>query len=530
MQSSAQGKTYFDLDGDEELRQSNSNDGPTLTWRGDPKVTLSDWTIMIVTNELQTCTYNVHKSVLCFGSRQSKFFARTMLNNSPKRSRKQGYSTTAPCTKVELNQRDADNFPIVLDYIYAPNNSMSSAGTVITAASTLTSPSLLPSSTDDTDCSHSNAGVEDINTANAVSLRFLARQFEVDSLTIAVNRFIQKDLSFRTGPTYLLRAYEYKDDRLLESAQRLCADNFEQLDMRALLKLPINLFRIMVKSLESYEEDNQSLSLYLSNVVCKYFEKHPKSLCAELLVELTDPLCMPYITSEASIGITALVKELDANDSALYWSSLVSLSRRCAKAVVQEYGWNDFSVNAAVDEYLGNGLHPQHQSETVSRVDNLLFATSFAAALEQAQDDYEDILMEQQRLEATVDMLRQTIESLEKTHQMKDDYMAKQQRIVEDAKKQIVSLKQQIGQVKRQQLKRPPAPTHSMNLAPLEKASPIHECRNRQTRVVSANLPPASPIKELVSPSQVGMSVHVNKRRAKELMTRDEMRTRSLLV
>jgi hypothetical protein len=36
----------------------------------------------------------------------------------------------------------------------------------------------------------------------------------------------------KVGSKYLMEASEYKDERLLESAQRLCTDNFEQLDVK----------------------------------------------------------------------------------------------------------------------------------------------------------------------------------------------------------------------------------------------------------------------------------------------------------
>jgi hypothetical protein len=69
------------------------------------------------------------------------------------------------------------------------------------------------------------------------------------------------------------------------------------------------------------------------------------------------------------------------NETEAHWTELVELAQHCAKAVVQEYGWNDFSVTAAVDEYLGTRERdPQSVAD-----DSLLFATSFAATLEQAQ-------------------------------------------------------------------------------------------------------------------------------------------------
>jgi hypothetical protein len=510
------GQTYFDAEGDNDAKASHSAESHCLTWRGDPNETGSDCTIVVVTSELQTSTFHVHKSTLCFGSRKSKHFANCFISNSvDKRKRKN--RNVVPTAKVELDQRDADNFPILLDFIYAPPAYISSNGTVVTAASTLSlaqsTPSLATAATDE-DCSFA-AAIEDITTENAVSLRSLAKKFEVDSLILIVNRFIQKDLNFKTGPHYLSMAAEYRDARLMNSAQHLCAENIEQISSKALLRLPAHLFRIVIKSLESFEEDNRDLSYYLSEIVCRYLEKHPKSLCAGLLLELTDPLLMPYIASEAAIGYTALIKELDSDDVKTHWNGLVSLSRRCAKSVVQEYGWSDFSVTAAVDEYLGNNKEKKIEFDGSHHVDSLLFATSFAAALSQAQDDHEAILVEQERMETIVQALQNAVTILEQSNVRKDEHMAKQQWAIEEAKKQIFNMKDQIEQVKQQnrareqQQRSPPSP----HLHYSDEVSSI-----------------ASPMMELMSPSQVGSDIPAKKnRKIKELRTKNQMRARSII-
>ena len=502
---SSPGMTYFDLDGDKQIKPSNSEDsGPiAFTWRGDPNETMSDYTIVVVTNELQTSTYHVHKSALCFGPRHSKYFAQIMLNSSTDKWKKKSRSVV-PSTKVELDQRDANNFPIFLDWIYAPCANLSSNGTVVTAASTMSSPSLVTVGTDD---SSSNAVFDELTTENSVSLRFLAKRFDVDSMMLVVNRFIQKDLNFKTGPTYLSSAAEYNDSRLMDAAQRLCAENIEQISSKSLMRLPPHLFRIVIKSLESFEEDNNELSIYLSEIVCRYLEKYPESLSASLLLELTDPLLMPCIASEAAIGYTALIKELKSDDVQTHWKGLVSLSRRCAKAVVQEYGWSDFSVGAAVDQYLGT---KENGADAAKNVDSLLFATSFAAALDQAQDDHEEILIEQDRLEKMVNQLFETVTSLEKSNSRKDEHLAKQQWAIEEAKKQIVSMKKQIGDTKRN------------NAVQRSNPSPNYP--------VNDEVSMTSPLTELVSPSQVGLNVHEKKnRKMQELRTKTEMRARSII-
>jgi hypothetical protein len=350
MSMSTSGESYFGIEELGSKSLAEDQDVP-LTWRGDPSETMSDLTIVVVTNELQTMTYHVHKSVLCYGPRQSRYMSRIILNHqssSSSSSQKKSKHRSTRTTKVELDQRDADNVPILLDFIYAPCSYNSCNGTVATSASTITTPSLLTAPSED--CS---LVLEDITHHNAVSLRHLARTFEIDSLMLAVNRFIQRDLNLKSGPKYLMEASEYKDERLLESAQRLCTDNFEQLDVKTLHKLPVHIFRRLIASLENYEEDDDKLSRFMSEVVCRYLEKHPKQLSAELLLELTDSLLMPCLASEAAIGFTALIKRLDMNETEARWNELVHLARRCAKAVVQEYGWNDFSGRVSGEQARG---------------------------------------------------------------------------------------------------------------------------------------------------------------------------------
>ena len=480
------GEVYFDVNGDiiPHIPGTEETDASfrCITWRGDPEDTGSDCSITIVTSELKTNTYYVHKSIVCFGSKQSKFFASQFIRNSGAKVHDSNPRKNL-AIKVELDQRDAENFPLFLDFVYKtaedqdihPVNTqyqpisncriepqpLVANCTMETVQSSFSSPSMIsnkPSSSSDTDEFGSGlTGVDCITTENAVSLRYLARRFENEALTLVVNKFIQKDLNFSTGPIYLYNAWEYKDERLIESSQRLCVENITQIDMKALIRLPMNLFRVVVKSLESFEDENQELSLMLSDAVCRYLEQNPKFSSAELLLDLTDPLLMPYIAPDAAIGFTAIVKDLESHDVALHWDSLVRLCRRCAKAVVKEYGWSDFSVSTAVNEYLvthSNKAKVVADSDenrsrlSAARVDSLLFSTSFAAALEQAQDDYEDVLNAHDQFRRLIQLFEDSATAIEKSQQQKDDYISKQQNILRRQRQEINDLKRQISDLK----------------------------------------------------------------------------------
>jgi hypothetical protein len=459
--------TYFTVEDEGELApartvESENSGSMSLTWRGDPDVTHADWKIMVVTNELQTISYHVHKNVVCFGSRNSRYFARMLMNNQAKKM-----------IKVDLDTVDAMNFPIILDYMYAPCTNPAILGTIPTAVSTLTSPSLFLSSTksSEDDASYMVLGGE-VNSNNAASLRFLAIKFEIDSFTLAVNKFIQKDLNFETAPRYLCLAKSYGDERLLESATRLCVENFASLDKNAISELPLDVFRNLVMSIQRISDGKQvERSWSLSEVVCRYMEKHPQYVSVALLLELTEPTLMPSMAADAALGFTAVIKTLSAEEITSHWDELAQFCRRCARSVVRDYGWHEFSVSGAIDEYLNQCVDPRLP---VSQTESLLFATSLAAALDQAQIDYHEVTCEQANLQQMVENLNASLDFMEKIIERKDKYLSYQASSLDEAHQKIARLEQELAATRQQQrdsqpqssLRTPPKSYHSMTPPP----------------------------------------------------------------
>ena len=196
-----------------------------------------------------------------------------------------------------------------------------------------------------------------------------------------------------------------------------------------------------------------------------------------------------------------------------------------AKSVLEEYGWSDFSVNAALDEYLGKMKDSENKD---SSVDSLLFATSFAAALQQAQDDYEEVHIEQERLQSLVEILQQSLSTIERVIAKREEHADKQQQALVSANETIAKLKAEIGEIRRQQLQRG---QHFKDASPVR---PVRSCIDRASPLRDIISPPtranASPMRDLVSPSRVGVDVYINKQRSRdELRTRSEMRSRSIL-
>lgn len=446
------GENYFNLEGDAELYLSGSEDfesAISISWRDDPTITMSDWKIIVATKNDKSQTYHVHKSILSSGPRSSKYFAKlfALSKGTPSKHLKYNLLSNNDCTRIELSERDANNMPIILDFIYAGANttSLSCNGTVATAASStvLSSPSFPSQVNSSLDEDETVCLGDDINTQNAVSIRHLSRLFGCDALTFAINKFIQRDLSFKTGPTYFKQAYEYKDDRLLEASKRLCCEHFASISVNPILKLSFILFKDLIVSVGCDKQITDNTSLVLSEVVYLYLESHPAHFTAENLLDLTDSHIMPKIGPEPAVGFTALVRDLDSKSTIIHWRRLVDLCQRCAQAVVAEYGWTDFSVQAAVDEFL-DGCSKDRRY----RIDSLLFATSFASALQQAQADHIRTLQSREEVDNAVQNLQQSVKLLEKNSKRKDDQIEAQKRNAEEAKRQIMYLKKKLAEAR----------------------------------------------------------------------------------
>ena len=422
----ALGESYFSAEGDDDI--SKADIAQTLSWRGDPLLTHSDWTVVVATNEFDSRTYHVHKSILSVGPRSSHYFANLFLEQG------QHYNQSHT-TRIELDEQDADSFPLLLDFMYNTGKQDSSD-----------------------DDSLSLVVGDDFTTSNAVSLRHLARVFDCEGLMLAVNKFIQRDLSLKTGPLYLTQAYLYQDERLVESAKRLCIENFTHLEPRAMTRLPLTLFRSIIMSviersktsLHVQDDDETILSCQVSEVVCQYFEKHPKSLTVKLLLELTDEKIMPKIASEPAIGFTALARDLSPKDigpESEEWRGLITLCERCAKAVVAEYGWKDFNVTSALEEYL---LGPCAQDKG-SKIDSLLFATSFGAALDRAQRDFKSVNKGSGETKKQIHELEHENSNLKASNRSMKEEVERYKHILADTKEELLLLKQQVKELRRKQ-------------------------------------------------------------------------------
>ena len=422
-----------------------------LSWRGEH--TYSDWTIIVTTSEVDSRTYHVHKSILSVGPRSSQYFSKLFLKKGNGRGDRYNQSQS---TKIELDGQDADLFPLFLDFMYDIKHTNDAT------------------SDDDESLTLLNVDDDFFTTSNAVSLRHLAKLFDCEGLKLAVNKFIGKDLSFKTGPVYLLQAHLYEDDRLIKSAKRSCIENFSRLDTRAITRLPLELFRSILTAVNEGTKNRNSaldninseeevvLSCHLSEVVCQYFEKHPDRMNVQLLLELTNETVMPKIASEPAIGFTALVRELNPNDvesgDSDEWRELVALCQRCAHAVVEEYGWKDFNVTAALEEYTYGSCcaTTNDGSSSSTKLDSLLFATSFAAALDRAQSDIQTKVSNNHDGSTTtssskkqMEQLQQQNDNLRWQNQSMKKEVGRYKDVLAGTKDELLQLRQQVKELEK---------------------------------------------------------------------------------
>jgi hypothetical protein len=122
--------------------------------------------------------YHVHRTVLAIGRRRSAYFANLFHYDVDD-------DGGGHCTRVELSGGAAEHFPDLLDYVY------SSQAFAVTAR-------------------------------NAVALLFLARAFQVQSLQIEVQDFIESDVRLDNFGLYLSEALYFAEEGVAHMVMDRC--------------------------------------------------------------------------------------------------------------------------------------------------------------------------------------------------------------------------------------------------------------------------------------------------------------------
>jgi BTB/POZ domain len=305
-----------------------------LSWRDDPSISLSDWTIVAsfscfsdenTSNETDSCdnnvvddddnrksklnneadieqnpprTYHVHRTVLGAGARQCQYFS-SLFQQVSCLEHATNTSQLQFCSLEEL-----DGFEIFLDFLY--NGVYLEAG------------------------------------QNAVVSRHLALYFQCQAFMSQVNQFIARDLTPDRAALYLIESTKYGDERLIQSATQLCAHYF--VDVTDLNSLSTSMFLSILKS-PQLKCCSRVLSLKVNSYLCSLAKE---DVTAQLLHEFTRVEIMPELDSVAARGILRVLKQVDTSEQKA-WSSLQNLARRCADAISME-GWTSIQVDKLIED------------------------------------------------------------------------------------------------------------------------------------------------------------------------------------
>jgi hypothetical protein len=334
---------FFDEDETKDGFSDEEIDKP-LTWRGDPKETLSDWTVVVCYygdgGGAAEETYHVHKSILGASQRKSNWFASLF--------RSQNASAQAESlSRITFDVPVIEHFAVVLDFMYF--------------------------------------GTLDINSANSVALRFLANYLSCRSLMAAANEFIKNDLNRHTAVDYILEASKLKDIRLVSGARLACCKLFSEMEKSAFEVLPPSLLEAIICSPDLVSENPYDVSLTISN----YLYAKPESLSDRFLYALTDERIMTEVDPySARVFLNAIRRlEKDGHRSKnpsddTNWNQTKSLSLRCARVLALE--WRSMLPLDLQDEYI-------QLWKKESRASSLVLVSLLASAVDRAQLEVEEL-------------------------------------------------------------------------------------------------------------------------------------------
>ena len=274
-----------------------------LTWRSDPKVSLSDWTIQVIPKGSSSHTnYYCHKSVLAVGPKRSHFFAATFAQAENKKAHTRRHSKsgndandfmndgmTVPgsqlvdftdhgsnTTRLEVERLAAHAFPVLLDYMYSANGDL------------------------------------DVRTDNATALFALSAQLGIRSLRRKVKDFWTRDVSMENLSTYYGHARVFKDTKILTFAEEFCAKHIfevkETLVVEILTAVDPHFFLRVVTS-DAMRGDEQA-AMRLSLLIAVYGNIHKNELSPSLFLRLTAASHLPTVEVKAATVLLELEDDI----------------------------------------------------------------------------------------------------------------------------------------------------------------------------------------------------------------------------
>lgn len=135
-------------------------------------------------------------------------------------------------------------------------------------------------------------------TTTAIPLRYLGKHLGNRLLFDSATRFLQMDLTKETSVTYLQQAETYNHKKLAEVCARVCAESFTQIKMTFLSTLEPPLMRKVLYS-KYFRPDIDSRSICAK--IASYCRCQDKSLDAKMFLLLTSENVMQNICPEEAL-------------------------------------------------------------------------------------------------------------------------------------------------------------------------------------------------------------------------------------
>jgi hypothetical protein len=397
-----------------------------LSWRLEPDVSFSDWTIKVKHQNLKLGdVYHVHKQILSVGTYRSEFFAELF--------RSLDNFTSGQGVTVELDHEAAVSFPQVLDFIYDPKHTL-------------------------------HATFE-----NAVVLRFLARVLGIPLLSKRVLQLVYKDICLDNITEYIKGAYKFGDERILIIASKLCATQIQDIGMESPLleEFKPDFFARVVAS----SDIKDCSKCHLTILIAKYFSVHQldETILAQLLKQVE-------VSRIDNVSALKLLKILCKFEKSQEIETLDQLLRRCANIVTEN--WNEIRDNHREEVFsIFPLLHPTLLTEIFDVIDRQYRVQHYESMTLQSRlvKRYRAQIAEANQLrEQEVLLIQQELE--ERTAEM----LAIQQSLEEKLARVNQSLNRRTGRSAAYGIHLPPSPVNSPQGKP-ETRIPRLQTKSRST-------------------------------------------------
>jgi BTB/POZ domain len=297
--SSLPSKRGADDDGEKQdgkVRKTTNYNLEVLLWRDDPLESFSDWTIEIVSAEMSSQVYHVHRNRMARGERKSEYFVKLFQKGG------QFLESQSNKSIIELDSLAAEAFPFFLDYVYG---------------------------------SDANLPLE-ITTETATALYSLGEYFGVFELCSEAYEFCRKDVSLENATVYGQHSMQLNTPEVEELLQIFLAAYMTDIDPSSpLIK---NLHPKICEGFLSISLSSRT-EPHASKLTAAYFENRGDSLDAPTFSRLTAEDTMTAIDPSIALQLCDMENQVMKAQAVTNKSpeTLSSLERRCIGALSRSW-------------------------------------------------------------------------------------------------------------------------------------------------------------------------------------------------